>query len=150
MNLIHIAGHLGDDPEERFTPGGQKVINFRVAVKSRRRGEESTTWYRVTIWGDRFDKMLPHLKKGSAVIVVGELQKPEVYTDREGKPQVSLEITAEVIRFSPFGRSGGGTSNSSNQSASSPTYVQPSQMANRMGLEDDLVGAGTFDDNLPF
>ena len=30
--------------------------------------------------------------------------KPEVYTDKEGRQQVSLDVTAEMIRFSPFGR----------------------------------------------
>lgn len=104
MNYIIIAGHLGSDPETRFTPSGQKVINFRIAVNIRKGGKEETVWYRVTIWGERFDKMVSYLKKGSAVIVSGELGKPEIYTDREGKQQVSLDITADNIRFSPFGR----------------------------------------------
>lgn len=107
MNIIQIAGHLGADPETRFTPSGLKVTNLRVATKIYRNGKEETVWYRVTIWGDRFDKMLTHMKKGSAIIVVGEMNKPEIYTDREGRPQISLEITAEFIRFSPFGKPGG-------------------------------------------
>ncbi|MFA6915924.1 MAG: single-stranded DNA-binding protein [Parachlamydiales bacterium] len=105
MNIIQIAGHLGADPETRFTPSGQKVTSFRVAVNGRRAGKEETSWYRITVWGDRFDKMMPYLKKGSAVIIVGTLHKPEIYTDKEGRPQVSLDITAEMIQFSPFGKS---------------------------------------------
>jgi single-strand DNA-binding protein len=105
MNLIQIAGHLGADPEVRFTSNGQKVTTVRVATNSRKAGKDETIWWRVTIWGDRFDKMMPYLKKGSAIIVIGELSKPEIYTDKEGRPQVSLEMTAEVIRFSPFGKS---------------------------------------------
>jgi len=103
MNTITVAGHLGRDPETRFTPSGQKVTNFTIAVNQRKGKEEFTVWYRITVWGERFDKMISFLKKGSAVIVVGELGKPEVYTDKEGRPQVSLDITAEIIRFSPFG-----------------------------------------------
>jgi len=104
MNFIQIMGHLGADAESRFTPNGQKVTNLRVATTSRKGGKEETVWYKVTIWGDRFDKMLPYLKKGSGLVIVGELNKPEIYTDREGKPQISLEVTAEFIRFSPFGK----------------------------------------------
>jgi single-strand DNA-binding protein len=104
MNVIQIAGHLGADPVTRFTATGQKVTTFTVAVNGRKGGNEVTTWYRVTIWGDRFDKMLPYLKKGSAVIVVGELQKPEIWVDKEGRQQISLEVNAEIIRFSPFGK----------------------------------------------
>lgn len=106
MNIIQIMGNLGADPETRFTPSGQKVTNLRVATTVRKGGKEVTEWYRVTLWGDRFDKMLPYLKKGSSIIVVGELNKTEIYNDREGHPQVSLEITAEFLRFSPFGKGG--------------------------------------------
>ncbi len=102
MNLIQIMGRLGADPETRFTANGQKVTSFRVATNSKRAGKEETTWWRVTIWGDRFDKMLPYLKKGSAIIVTGEL-RAEIYMDKSGQPQISLEITAESIRFNPFG-----------------------------------------------
>jgi single-strand DNA-binding protein len=109
MNLIQIAGHLGNDPEVRFTPSGQKVTTFRVGTRVRRGGKDETIWFRVTVWGDRLDKMISFLKKGSPVIVVGELQKPEIYMDREGKPQISLEITAELLRFSPFGKPEGKT-----------------------------------------
>ena len=105
MIVVQIAGRLGKDAESRFTPSGQKVTTLTVATNVRKAGKEETVWWRVTIWGDRFDKMLPYLKKGSAIIVVGEMGKPDIWTDREGKPQVSLEITAEIVRFSPFSSS---------------------------------------------
>jgi single-strand DNA-binding protein len=104
MNIIEILGHLGADPEVRFTTSGLKVTNLRVATNVRKKGKDETVWWRVTIWGDRFDKMITYLKKGSAVIVVGEMDKPEIYTDKEGRPQIALEMTAEFIRFSPFGK----------------------------------------------
>lgn len=105
MILVEIAGFLGADPEERFTATGKRVVSFRVGVKVRQNGkEEVTVWWRVSIWGDRFDKMLPYLKKGSAVIVVGDMSKPELYVDREGKTQIALNLQAEMIKFSPFGR----------------------------------------------
>lgn len=105
MNVIQIAGHLGADVETRFTADGQKVSTIRVATNTRRNGKDETIWWRVSLWGDRFDKMLPYLKKGSPIIVVGELVRAEVYTDRDGRQQVSLDLRAEFIRFSPFGRS---------------------------------------------
>lgn len=105
MNQITIAGHLGTDPEVRFTSSGQKVTTLRVAAKVRRgaKGDE-TIWWKVTVWGDQFDKMIPFFKKGSPIIVFGELSKPEIFTDREGRPQVSMNITAQNLLFSPFGR----------------------------------------------
>ena len=104
MNHILIAGHLGNDPEVRFTSNGQKVTSFRVASNTRKGGKDETTWYRVTVWGEQFDKMMPYIKKGSPLMVAGELSKPEIYNDREGKPQVSINVTASNLMFSPFGK----------------------------------------------
>jgi single-strand DNA-binding protein len=105
MNHAHIAGHLGSDPEVRFTSKGQKVTVLRLAARVRKGASgEDTIWWRVTIWGEQFDKMIPYLKKGSPLIVVGEISKPEIFNDREGKPQISMGITAMNILFSPFGR----------------------------------------------
>ena len=102
--LIQIAGHLGADPESRFTPSGQKVTTLRVAVNIKRQNKEKTVWWRVTIWGDRFDKKLQYLKKGSAVFIWGEMGAPEIYNDKEGNPQISLDLTCEYIGFNPFGQ----------------------------------------------
>jgi single-strand DNA-binding protein len=114
MIIIEIAGHLGADPETRVTPDGQKVTSFRVATNIRRKGADETVWWRVTVWGDRFDKLMPYLKKGSAVIVHGSLSgKPEIYTDKNGVQNVSLDIRADMINFSPFG--GGGDKNQQGQ-----------------------------------
>lgn len=105
MNLVQLMGRLGADAETRFTPGGQKVTNLRLACNVRKGQEEDTIWYRVTLWGDRWDKILPYMTKGSALVVTGELRKPEIYTDRNGNPAVSMEVWADNVRFSPFGRS---------------------------------------------
>lgn len=114
MNQILIAGHLGADPEVRFTSGGQKVTTLRVACNSRKSGKDETIWWKVTAWGEQFDKLISYLKKGSPLMVSGELSKPEIFTDREGKPQISMNITANNIMFSPFGKSEGRSSEESN------------------------------------
>jgi single-strand DNA-binding protein len=114
MNETTIAGHLGADPEVRFTSSGQKITVLRVAARVRKGAKgEDTIWWRVTIWGEQFDRMIPYFKKGSPIIVFGELSKPEIFTNRDGQPQVSMNVTAHHLLFSPFGRpdgQGGGAS----------------------------------------
>jgi single-strand DNA-binding protein len=161
MNFINIAGNLGADPEVRFTSSGKKVTTLRVATKTRKSGNDDTIWYRVTVWGEQFDKMISFLKKGSSVIVFGELQKPEIFNDREGKPQISLEITAALLQFSPFGkpdREGG-----SPVGAQQPTqaYSQQVPAAPFGALHDGapvnpytktapMPAGQTYDDEVPF
>ncbi len=105
MNRTMLAGRLGADPEVRFTSSGQKVTTLRLAVNQRRSGQDETIWWRLTVWGERFDKMISFLKKGSALFTIGEMKKPQIYTNRDGQPQVSLELVATDLSFSPFGRS---------------------------------------------
>lgn len=167
MNFIHIAGNLGADPEVRFTSSGKKVTSLKVATRSRRgkNGEETTIWWRVTIWGEQFDKMVSFLKKGSAVMVYGDVHKPEIFTDREGKPQVSLDITAVHIEFSPFGKPGGsqpaggeGQQQQAHSGPAAPFGVPPTDGAANpyMGFQQGAkAGAAqgkgeTFDDEVPF
>lgn len=122
MNFVQIMGHLGGDAETRFTKDGKKVTSFTVACNNRRGENEETIWWRVTIWGDRFDKMVPYLKKGTAIIVYGEMKKPEIWTGQDGQPRVTLELTAEIIKFSPFGRS---QASQQSEASSQSSYSQP-------------------------
>ena len=114
MTHIMIAGNLGADPDKRKTPSGQTVTTLRVAVNNRRGGQDETLWWRATLWGDSHDKMVSYLKKGSSVLIHGTMSKPEIYTDRSGNPQVSLNMTAYNVSFSPFGK--GSSSDDTQQS----------------------------------
>lgn len=123
MMKVIIAGHLGADVETRYTEKGQKVSSMRIAANYRRTGKDETVWWRVTLWGDQYDGIMPYLKKGTGVIVTGDFTPKEIYIDRDGKPQMSLEINAKSIEFSPFGRSDkAGQEGSAPGQAARPAY----------------------------
>lgn len=154
MNQTTIAGHLGADPEVRFTSSGQKVTTLRVAARTRRGGKDETIWWKVTIWGEQFDKIIPYFKKGSPIIVVGELNKPEIFTDREGRPQVSMSITAFNIMFSPFGRPDSPQGTTGEHAEAAPSNAAHSEMAHA-AHEPSSHGQGKADpafveDEIPF
>jgi single-strand DNA-binding protein len=151
MNQITIAGHLGADPEVRFTSSGKKVTTLRVAARARRSGKDETIWWKVTVWGEEFDKIMPYFKKGSPIIVIGELSKPEIFTDREGRPQVSMNITAQNIMFSPFGRpdspgSADGTAPSGQTAHSEMAHAAHEMSSQGQGKPD----AAFSEDEIPF
>ena len=109
---ITIIGNLGKDPELRFTPSGDQVASFSVATSKSWTGKdgqrnERTIWFRVTAWLKLAELASEYLKKGSRVLVVGEMEEPQAYVDREGKPRASLEMRAQTIRFlTPKGEGG--------------------------------------------
>ncbi|MBN2479206.1 MAG: single-stranded DNA-binding protein [Parachlamydiales bacterium] len=154
MNIVHIAGRLGVDPEVRFTSNGQKVTTLRVASNTRKAQKDETIWWRVTVWGENFDKMISFLKKGSAIIVVGELMKPEIFNDREGNPQVSMGITASNIMFSPFGRSDQKDSKNTNNNSNSGQQQNNSQDEEYAGFsqgqKQESESQEFSDDEIPF
>ncbi len=166
MIVVQIAGHLGQDPETRFTPTNKKVTNFRVATNMKRGKKEKTIWWKVTIWGDRFDQKLQYLKKGSGVIISGEMGIPEIYTDKDGNPQTSFEIVADSIIFNPFGGKANegtrtGTSGSSEEEGQdefveeyavrAPSYKPANQDARKPSiLHGSQQANNDFEDDIPF
>ncbi|MFI0434756.1 MAG: single-stranded DNA-binding protein [Parachlamydiaceae bacterium] len=161
MFIVNLAGHLGKDPETRFTPSGQKVTSFNIATNHRKGKEDVTIWVRVTVWGDRLDKMISYLKKGSAVVVTGRMNPPAIYQDKEGRTQVNLEVTAEMIEFSPFGKSdrpNEGQSHSSSgqydesqfQSNPSSQYNKPSTYGSQSSGSSAHYSQSVDEDALPF
>ncbi len=160
MNYLTIAGHLGADPEVRFTSSGKKVTTLRVATHSRRGSNDDTIWWRVSVGGEQYDKMITYLKKGSPIVVCGEMQKPEIFTDRDGKPQISMNLTASHLQFSPFGKPDranpeGGQENAAPAAAAAPfgavresanPYMPPGAQP---GKAPALAGE-TIDDEVPF
>lgn len=98
-----VIGHLGRDPEMRYTPTGVPVTSFSVATTRKwtnANGEqqEKTTWFRVTAWRKLGELSAQYLKKGRLVLVEGDIDA-SAYTDREGSARASLELTATNIRF---------------------------------------------------
>lgn len=153
MNQITVAGHLGADPEVRFTSGGQKVTTLRIGARVRKgsKGDE-TIWWRVTVWGDQFDKMIPYFKKGSPIIVFGELNKPEIFTSKEGQPQVSMNITAHNVLFSPFGRPDGqgGPGQTQEHSFGAPGQSSAPQKEKTFGKATEETADEFADEEIPF
>jgi single-strand DNA-binding protein len=105
-----IVGNLGGDPEMRYTPSGQAVTNFSLAVNrswTDNNGEvhEETTWYRVSAWGRQAETCNQYLSKGRQVLVEGRLVVdpetggPRIWMDQNGKARASFEINAYEVRF---------------------------------------------------
>ena len=101
---ITLIGNLGDAPEMRYTPSGTPVANFSLAVNKAwndqdGKRQEKVTWFRVTTWRKQAEMVSQYLTKGRQVLVVGEMQDAHAWSDKDGSPRASLEVTALLVKF---------------------------------------------------
>jgi single-strand DNA-binding protein len=103
FNKIIAIGNLGRDPELRYTPQGDAVCDFSIAVNDRKRDksgefQDVTTWFKVTLWRKLAENASKYLTKGRSVYVEGRLQVEE-WTDRDGKNRYTLIIQGSDVHF---------------------------------------------------
>ncbi len=103
LNKVMIIGHLGRDPEMRFTSSGRPVASFNVATTrgwTNNDGEhqEETEWFHVVTWGGLAELCKKRLKKGSQVYVEGRLQT-RCWEDQDGERHYRTELVAQELIF---------------------------------------------------
>jgi single-strand DNA-binding protein len=101
LNKVMIIGHLGRDPEMRFTPSGRPVTTFTVATNrtwNTGDGERhaETEWFNVVAWGNLAEICKQYLNKGQQVYVEGRLQTRR-WEDSEGVKHNNVEIVASEM-----------------------------------------------------
>ncbi len=101
LNKVQIIGHLGRDPEMRYTPSGRPVTTFTVAVSrswntvdGERHNE--TEWFNVVAWGNLAEICKQYLNKGQQVYIEGRLQTRR-WDDKEGVKHTSVEVVANEM-----------------------------------------------------
>ena len=95
MNKIILIGNLTKDPETRTTPNGKTVCNFDIAVNDR---QGNATYFRISAWSQLGESCQKYLSKGNKVSVVGPVSV-RAYTDRNGKANANIEVTANEVEF---------------------------------------------------
>ena len=95
-NTAEILGHLGQDPELRYTGDGTAVANFSVATNQYDRDEPE--WHNCTAWGSLAEVVGEHLAKGERVFVEGSLRTRQ-WEDSDGRTRYSTEIHADEVIF---------------------------------------------------
>jgi len=101
LNKAMIIGNLGRDPEMRYTPSGQAVTQFTVAVNRNFKGQdgawqEETEWFRVVAWGPLAERTAEYLRKGRKVYVEGRLQTRQ-WEDQSGAKRYTTELIAQTV-----------------------------------------------------
>ncbi|MBN2499989.1 MAG: single-stranded DNA-binding protein [Anaerolineales bacterium] len=101
LNKVMIIGHLGRDPEMRYTPSGRPVTTFSVATSRSWKsadGEQhsETEWFNVVTWGSLAEICKQYLSKGRQVYIEGRLQTRR-WEDDDGNKRTTTEIIAKEM-----------------------------------------------------
>ena len=128
VNKVVLVGHLGGDPETRYTPSGAAVANFNMATNESWRDangelQDKTEWHRCVMFGKSAELAGELLKKGQLVYLEGKLQTRN-WEDKDGVKRYTTEVVCDM--FTMLGRRMDNTG------------------------QNDPVAAGDDEDDLPF
>lgn len=119
-----IVGNVGQDPEMRYTPTGDAVVNFSIATNrqwndSEGNKKKETTWFRISFWRGAAETINQYVRKGTPLYIEGRLRaEPEVYERKDGSWATSYEVTGDRFEFIS------GTGNGE-QRESAPSHEDP-------------------------
>ena len=104
LNKVLVIGHLGQDPEIRYTPTGVPIVNLSVAtdepyLDKEGKRQDRTEWHRVVVVGKLALTCHEYLKKGRQLFVEGRLQDREYETKVDGRKHHRTEIVASRVQF---------------------------------------------------
>lgn len=96
INKVILIGHLGKDPEIRYTQGGEPIVNFSLATSDKWTGkngdkQERTDWHRVEVFGKSAQVCRDYLTKGRPVYLEGTIRYEE-WIDKEGNKRQTTKI----------------------------------------------------------
>ena len=111
FNKVVLMGNLTRNPELRFTKSQTAICKFGMAINRKYKtddGEwkEETTFVDVTIFGKRGEAFEKYNRKGSTVLIEGELRMDEWNEKDTGHKRTKLFVVAENWEF--CGGKGGG------------------------------------------
>ena len=101
-STVTLVGNVTRDPELRFTPSGQSVANFGLAVNRRwqnrqtQQWEEQTSFFDIVCWAQLGQNVAESVGKGARVVVTGRLDQRSWETE-SGDKRSKVEIVADEV-----------------------------------------------------
>lgn len=155
FNQITIIGNVGRDPETRYLPSGDAVVNLSVATserwKDKTTGEqkEKTQWHRVKAFGKLAEIIGQYVRQGSKVMIQGSMDYGQY--EKDGVTHYTADIKAETMKMldgrrEDEGQGGGGGRAPAPAPASRPAGRPPAAAP----APRPAGGFDDMDDDIPF
>lgn len=101
-NTVTLTGNVTRDPELRYTPSGQGVVTFGIAVNRRwqnrqtQEWEEQVSFFDVKAWASLAENISDSITRGTRVVVTGRLEQRSWETE-DGQKRSKIEVVADDV-----------------------------------------------------
>jgi len=131
VNKVILIGHLGKDPEVKYTSSGAAVCRFSLATNENfknKAGEvqKRTEWHSIVAWGKLAEICGEYLTKSKQVYVEGSIRTGN-WKDRNGNERTSYNIVARYMQIISPSSNGNGAKPKRGNAPQSP---EPSEEDN--------------------
>ncbi len=155
VNKVILVGHLGKDPELKYTPSGTAVASFSIATSERFKDKEGnwqdrTEWHNIVFWQRLAEIAGEYLKKGRLVYIEGRLQTRSWDDKNTGEKKYRTEIVgSELVLLGGGSREGSGDEGGFTRSKPAAAPRSGDNFDQR-GPDDAVASTQITDDDIPF
>ena len=101
LNKMMLGGRLTSDVELRQTPKGDSVVSGSIAVNRRSKGADGTyptDFFSFIAWRRLAEFISTYFKKGSSILLIGEMQNRS-WTDKKGVKHYASDLIVSEAYF---------------------------------------------------
>lgn len=98
MNKVTVMGRMTKDPELKYTPSGDAVTTFTIAVDRRFSKDKEADFFPIVVWGKQAESTATYVNKGKRILISGRLQARS-WDAKDGSKRYITEIVAEEVSF---------------------------------------------------
>ncbi len=102
VNKVILVGHIGKDPEIKYTPSGTAVAKFSLATNERYKDKDGnwqdrTEWHNIVAWQRTAEIVGEYCKKGSQIYLEGRLRTDSWDDKQSGQKKYRTEIVVNDL-----------------------------------------------------
>lgn len=73
LNVVHLVGRVGGDPDVKYFESGSVLCRLTLAVDRRTRRTDQPDWFNLELWGKTAEIAANYVRKGKQIGVTGRL-----------------------------------------------------------------------------
>ena len=152
VNKVILLGRVGADPEVKYMPSGNAVVNLSIATNRKFKNQESgnyedkTEWHRVVFFNKPAETIGQYVKKGQQLYVEGRLQTRK-WQDKDGNDRYTTEVILQGYNCNLTlldSRNSNSQVSDNSQEMDQSKSIEDNSFGNQSSDSDDL------DEDIPF